>query len=433
MTTTKAVLRQNVSKLDGSYTSGSTTTNIAANNSVTDTKLAGIGYHTANSLVDAWLWLSTTANADVERTISANTAAGTITIRGAALSAESGSQSFEVHTRFRPTKIIDALLYVFNTEMPNAHVQIRDTSIATRAGVYRYPVPATIIRSPSQILISTGSLSATDVDLCETAWTAGSNVTASLDNRDYQEGSGSCKLAVAAGASATAILGYDNFSALDLSDHIGLRFSIKSSVATTAGQLQVHLSETANGASATETLDVPALTAGEWRVCEVAYAAAPASRDAIISIAVYQVADIGVATVWIDGVRSITNNPADDINDMNAWSELKDWEYQPSDSKVYFRDTLPANHQLMFVGEGTLGSSLASESTTIALDEPEVEVITHATLLKLYTELFNAHGGRYNMNNPFASQVGMWEYKLREVRNRHGMVRPAPMMGAQQW
>lgn len=146
----------------------------------------------------------------------------------------------------------------------------------------------------------------TEVEACESAWTAGSNVTATADTFFVVEGTYGAKLVVAAGAAATAILGYVAISSLDLSGYDTIEFSMYSSIALTAGQIELHLSSTAAIASAEETLDVPAMSAATKYRHSVALAN-PQSDTAIISVGLYQVADVGACTLYIDKIVAVNS------------------------------------------------------------------------------------------------------------------------------
>lgn len=145
-----------------------------------------------------------------------------------------------------------------------------------------------------------------DLHMCNEVWDeiVDSDVTASLDTTFYREGSGCLKLVVAATASANDILATDVISSTDISQCDSLEFSIHSSVALTAGQLQILLDNTAECASAVETLNVPITSANAWTRHTVALAN-PGSDTAIISIGLKYVADLGACTIYLDNIRAV--------------------------------------------------------------------------------------------------------------------------------
>jgi len=136
------------------------------------------------------------------------------------------------------------------------------------------------------------------------AWTAGTNTVVTSDTFFVIEGTYGQKIVVAAAAGTNEILAYKAISALDLSDYDTIEFSMYSSIALTAGQVQLHLSSTAAIASAEETLNVPAMSAATRYRHSVALAN-PHLDTAIISVGLYQVADVGACTLYIDKITAV--------------------------------------------------------------------------------------------------------------------------------
>ena len=78
----------------GVYETFATTTNLAANTSVISTTLRDLGYDADDMLNGKWVMIAGTANDEVSRYIRDYTASsGTISVRGTALAAESGSMT----------------------------------------------------------------------------------------------------------------------------------------------------------------------------------------------------------------------------------------------------------------------------------------------------------------------------------------------------
>ena len=103
---------------------------------------------------------------------------------------------------------------------------------------------------------------------CNTAFdeSVDSDFTVTADTEDYKTGSASNKIDIAVGASAGDKI-TDSISSVNLAKYDYIEFWIKSSVATSAGNLKIHLVD-AGGIE--ESLDVPALTADTWKYCRVA-------------------------------------------------------------------------------------------------------------------------------------------------------------------
>lgn len=147
----------------------------------------------------------------------------------------------------------------------------------------------------------------TVIEDCEDAWneSVDADVTATADASVYKVGTKSCKLAVAAGASAGDILATEAIApAKDLSTFSKIGMWIRSDVALAAGDLQLLMDDTANCASPIETLDVPAVVTADLNTFKFVKMslAAPASCTAIASIGLKMAVDKGAFNVYLDGI-----------------------------------------------------------------------------------------------------------------------------------
>lgn len=140
------------------------------------------------------------------------------------------------------------------------------------------------------------------IDACETAWTAGANVTATNDTGDFKTGTASVKLAVASGATASQILGYKTIS-VNLAGKTTIGMWIKSDVALSNGDMQYRLDDTAGLASPLESINIPALVANQWTKVYLTLAT-PGLDTAIISGGIFQVVDKGAFNLWIDDIAT---------------------------------------------------------------------------------------------------------------------------------
>lgn len=141
------------------------------------------------------------------------------------------------------------------------------------------------------------------LDPCEDAWTAGSNATVTADSSFKKVGNASMK-AVVVGAGANEILCYKAITSTDISDSDKVEFWFYSSIALTAGQLQIKLDDTAAIASALEAIDIPAMDAATWTKLSLSLAN-PHLDTAIISIGIYQVANVADFTLYVDEVDAV--------------------------------------------------------------------------------------------------------------------------------
>lgn len=202
-------------------------------------------------------------------------------------------------TPWRIADINDAINQAIN-DVTGKALQIKDDdSLFTGSSKYLYTIPPGFTHLfLVEYLKSVLSLVVED---CEDAWTAGSNVTATKDTFFVKKGTYGAKLVVAAGASATAILGYKDFTAMDITAYDKVEFSMYSSIALTAGQLQIHMGSTAAISSAEETIDIPAMAAAKEYRHSISLEN-PHLDTAIISAGIYQVADVGACTLYIDDI-----------------------------------------------------------------------------------------------------------------------------------
>ena len=142
------------------------------------------------------------------------------------------------------------------------------------------------------------------LDSCDNVWTAGSaNVTVTADSSFEKVGSACVKAVEAGGSGTNAILAYKAITSVDISDCDKVEFWMYSSIALTAGQLEIHLDDTAAIASGTEKIDIPAMTAATWYKHSLSLAN-PHLDTAIISIGIFQVSDVGAFTFYVDEVEA---------------------------------------------------------------------------------------------------------------------------------
>jgi hypothetical protein len=141
------------------------------------------------------------------------------------------------------------------------------------------------------------------LDDCQAAWTARANVTSTAEVAGKKVNAKGGKHVIA-DVFATGLVAIHDIAAIDLSAYKYIGFWIYSDIAVAAGVLQLVLDNTAACASPVESLDIPALPAGQWRYVKLAFAGAGATRNAIQSVGINAVSDPGAATVFIDDIRA---------------------------------------------------------------------------------------------------------------------------------
>ena len=210
---------------------------------------------------------------------------------------------FELWKVFTYEEINDAINQTI-AEVSGKALQIKETHTTfTEADKYLYDVLSSFTHlGKVEYVSSTGNYHL--LDNCDTVWVAGSaNVTVTADSTFEKVGNACVKAVEAGGSGANAILAYKAISSTDISDCDEVEFWLYSSIALTAGQLEIHLSSTAIIASAEETIDIPAMDAATWYKHSLSLAN-PHSDTAIISIGIYQVSDVGAFTFYVDEVEA---------------------------------------------------------------------------------------------------------------------------------
>ncbi len=200
------------------------------------------------------------------------------------------------------------------------------------------------------------------VEDCEDAWAEYTNgsITSTTDSADYQVGTKAVSL-TATGSIASGNRLATEAVVLDLSTYTHVAFWVKSSVDMADGSLVFMIDEDAACASPSESLNIPALTAGQWQAVCIEFAGATSTRNAVISVGVKSGATISAGTIIrIDNVRALTarefetigirglNRPDDVIQSKGQVIELIDgdlYEVVPVKSRrVVTIDTPPMEY-----------------------------------------------------------------------------------------
>lgn len=147
------------------------------------------------------------------------------------------------------------------------------------------------------------------IDDCEDAWneSVGANVTSTFDTVVKKRGSGSVKLDVAVGAVVGNLATEAISPSINLTQRKQVSLWIQSSIALNAGDLQLLLDDTANCASPLETLNLPALNAGEMTKVYLTLNA-PANLSAVISVGLKMAVDKGAFVLNIDEILGVPAN-----------------------------------------------------------------------------------------------------------------------------
>ena len=215
---------------------------------------------------------------------------------------------------------------------------------------------------------------------CNTAFddSVDSDFTITANTEDYKRGSASNKIVIAAGASAGDTAS-DTITSVNIEKYDYIEFWIKSTVATSAGNLKIHLVD-AGGIE--ESLDVPALTANVWKYCRVALVA-PYDNTAITQVRFEYDSDLGACVVHLDDIKVVKNDTATwEKLARNTWRIDKEGTLQgasTADLVLSDRGRALASYRLIKLTGGDKPTELSSDSSTTEV--PEDYIISYATAL----------------------------------------------------
>ena len=120
--------------------------------------------------------------------------------------------------------------------------------------------------------------------------------------------------ATTTGVGATTVLMSEAITK-DLSTYEAACWWAKCDIETTAGTLQLLLSEAQNCATPAESLNIAPLTAATWHHCFGIFTGTTASRNAIISVGIYQVTDLANLVFDVDDVEALN-----EITGIKSWT-----------------------------------------------------------------------------------------------------------------
>ena len=171
-------------------------------------------------------------------------------------------------------------------------------------------------------------------------------------------------MTIAVGASAGDFV-TDSITSKDLSGYDTIEMWVKSTVATSSGNLKLLLDNTAACVSPLETLSIPALSADTWTFVRMSLAN-PETDTAIISVGLEYDSDLGACVVWIDDIVAVANDTAEwSTLDRRLWRIDKE-----SRDLLLVRDGQCAvGYSLMKITGGDKPALLSADSTVTEIDE----------------------------------------------------------------
>jgi len=370
---TRKQLRQSIGNNLGAirtgtaYDAGSTTTLIS---------LSLVGGD--DSYNGKWLVVAdvTNSNNTETRIISDYTASAyRLTVQQAYSFATAAGDTFEIwDDEFRPEVIDEFINQAIIDATGQAYHPTENVELHADSKNMRFDIPSNI--SIINRLFYRSKISSTVLHSCNAAFdeTVDSDITVTVDTEDKKRGTGSNKFVIAAGASAGDIA-TDSIASKDISKYDYLECWIKSTVATSAGNLKILLDDSASCASPIETLEVPALTANTWTYARMALAN-PETDTAIISIGLEYDSDLGACQVRLDDIKVVENDTAD-------WVILPKhlWRIDRSARDLILSDSarLEVGYNLLKIQGGDKPALLSTETATSEIDDSYI--IARATAL----------------------------------------------------
>ena len=351
------------------YDAGSTTTLISL------TFTGGDDNHNGK-----WITVFDTSNSDSAETrlVSDYTASAYRITLGQALSfATVAGDTYELwDSPYSPDAIHDFINQSIISVTGNAYDPIENISLHGDGYQTRFDIPSNI--SMISRVDYRHKVSSTRIHACNATFDekTDGDFTQSLDTKDKKQGTQSLKMVIAAGASAGDFV-TDSITSKDLSQYDYIEMWVKSTVATSAGNLKLLLDDTASCGSPLETLSIPALSANTWTFVRMALSN-PNTDTAIISVGLEYDSDLGACTVWIDDISAVENDTAE-------WTTLdrRNWRIdKEARDLILGRDGHDVvGYSLMKIVGGDKPALLSSDATATEVDENFI--IANATNLAL--------------------------------------------------
>ena len=237
---------------------------------------------------------------------------GTFTFKPAATASTATNDTYEYwRAEFPPDRIHEFINQSITQRTPRGLVIDEDISNHGHIRDSRHDIPSAMV-AVSQVDYRSDYVSE-EIQKANIAWTeqTDTNVTVVKDTEDFKAGSASLRLLTDTNSGTVAsgdILTSHAISSLDLRGYDAVEFWMKSSTATSAGNITLCLSSAANLGTIVETLAVPALSARTWTYCRVSLAT-PEKDDAIISVGL-KYATTGTRYIWINDIKAVKTESA---------------------------------------------------------------------------------------------------------------------------
>ena len=357
----------------------SSTTSQVDTTSVLDTTLRG-GDDAHNG---KWVVLTSGTNDEEIRQVSDYTQSSTdMTVAPAFSNTVASGVTYELwNESYNPARINDFIDQAIIEVTGRVYDPETDVSLHTDGNTTTYSIPSqfAMINKIEQ----RKTVTSTRIHECSAAFDSNtvSNFTAAVDTKDRRQGTSSVQFDIGASVSAGAFL-YDTITSVNLSKYDYIECWVKSSVATSAGNLKLHLDNAAITADGNdlESLDIPALSADTWTYVRIALSQ-PENDTAIVSVGLEYDSDFGsssAVTVWLDDIKAVVDSSA-------AWEKIGHhlWSIDKNNRKLVFSQDgrAAARYNLLRLTGGDQPAIMTADTSTCEVDEGYV--IARATALAL--------------------------------------------------
>ena len=360
---TREQLRQHIGRTLGAVyvssasTSGSTTTLV--DNTIV---LGG-----ADNQIGKWIRFTSGSNDTLTRRVTDSAISSNVTTHTfmPAVGTSTASESYELwDSAFNPDDIDDFINQSIMFATGWVYDPIENIELHGDGKQKRFDIPSNI--SMISKIEYRDKIDSSRIHSCGTTFDekTDSDFTQSLDTKDKKQGSQSLKMVIAVGASAGDFV-TDSITSKDISGYDTIEMWVKSTVATSAGNLKLLLDDTASCGSPLETLSIPALSADTWTFVRMSLSN-PETDTAIISVGLEYDSDLGACTVWIDDIVAVANDTAE-------WTALerRNWKIdKESRDLILARDGhMAVGYALIKITGGDKPALLTADSSTTEIDE----------------------------------------------------------------
>ena len=398
---TRAQLRQSIGyNLGAIYVSSGSGTGTTT--TIVDNTLIGAD----DNHIGKWVIFNDASASTVEtsRVSDYTSSSTTLTVSPAFALAPVANDTYELWDDiYSPARIDDLINQAILDATGHAYDPVEKLDLHTDGTTQRFDIPSGL--SMIQNIYYRSSVDFTRLHACATTFdeTTDDEFTQALDTKDKKQGAQSLKITLSSSAEADDVIA-DSITSVNLAGYDTIEMWVKSTVATSAGNLKLHLDSatiteaTAHASQTDEALSIQALSADTWTFVRMSLDN-PESDTAIVSIALEQDADLGVCTIWLDDISAVKNDSA-------QWEKIPRhlWKIDKEAKDIvldnYAHGT--ARYNLLKLVGGDKPALLTTDSATSEIDEQYV--ISRATALAFASASGGPNTDPDNKNN----MAGFW-------------------------